>query len=251
MFVDLFWTFRRLFRGPRPEALSGHFDVFSRLFRAPFEGPRDPCKGQAGSQHKWIQTRRFTYHWGRHYYILQKIVFDFCDVKSLRWHVCRVNFARKIFFELRILLRKMLRNFPRNFWAFVLWVRKNPRKIPSKFPTKFSKFPCEKSKKIHRRASAGAQGEKIDCVVLHQINSIRFLLMQWIASMKRFLWCKPLHRVTSNQFNPILLMQWIASIKLGLCNLYVWVSRVKQLHQISSIRFFIDAMDCINKIGPL
>ena len=55
----------------------------------------------------------------------------------------------------------MLRNFPRNFWAFVLWVRKNPRKIPSKFPTKFSKFPCEKSKKIHRRASAGAQGEWI------------------------------------------------------------------------------------------
>ena len=53
----------------------------------------------------------------------------------------------------------MLRNFPRNFWAFVLWLRKNPRKIPSKFPTKFSKFPCEKSKKIHRRASAGAQGE--------------------------------------------------------------------------------------------
>ena len=26
--------------------------------------------------------------------------------------------------------------------------QKNPRKIPSKFPTKFSKFPCEKSKKI-------------------------------------------------------------------------------------------------------
>ena len=62
----------------------------------------------------------------------------------LRWHVCRVNFARKIFFEPRIFLRKMLRNFPRNFWAFVLWVRKNPRKNPSKFPTKFSKFPCEK-----------------------------------------------------------------------------------------------------------
>ena len=64
----------------------------------------------------------------------------------LGWHVCRVNFARKMFFELRIVLRKMLRNFPRNFWAFVLWVRKKSRKIPSKFPTKFSKFPCEKSK---------------------------------------------------------------------------------------------------------
>ena len=53
----------------------------------------------------------------------------------------------------------MPRNFPRNVWAFVLWVRKKSRKIPSKFPTKFYKFPCEKSKKIHRRASAAAQGE--------------------------------------------------------------------------------------------
>ena len=34
---------------------------------------------------------------------------------TLRWHVCRVNFARKIFFELRIFLRKMLRNFLRKF----------------------------------------------------------------------------------------------------------------------------------------
>ena len=33
-------------------------------------------------------------------------------------------------------------------------------KIPAKFPTKFPKFPGEKSKKNHRRASAGAQGEK-------------------------------------------------------------------------------------------
>ena len=59
-------------------------------------------------------------------------------IVSMRWNVCRVNFARKIFFEPRIFLRKMLRKFPRNVWAFVLWVRKNPRKIPSKFPTKFS-----------------------------------------------------------------------------------------------------------------
>ena len=37
--------------------------------------------------------------------------------------------------------------------------QKKSRKIPAKFPTKFPKFPCEKSRKIHRRASAGAQRE--------------------------------------------------------------------------------------------
>ena len=56
-----------------------------------------------------------------------------------------MNFTRKIFFEPRIFLRKMLRNFPRYFFC---GSGKNPRKIPSKFPTKFSKFPCEKSKKF-------------------------------------------------------------------------------------------------------
>ena len=39
--------------------------------------------------------------------------------------------------------------------------QKKSRKIPSKFPTKLSKFPYEKSKRIHRRASAGAQEEHI------------------------------------------------------------------------------------------
>ena len=31
-----------------------------------------------------------------------------CNSKALRWHVCRAKFARMIFFELRIFLRKML-----------------------------------------------------------------------------------------------------------------------------------------------
>ena len=66
----------------------------------------------------------------------------------LRWHVCRVNFARKIIFELRIFLRKMLRNFPRNFWAFVLWVRKNPGKFPPNFPLNFPNFPAKNQKKF-------------------------------------------------------------------------------------------------------
>ena len=47
----------------------------------------------------------------------------------LQWiKVARLQreFCTKVFFfEPRIFLRKMLRNFPRNFWAFVLWVRKN------------------------------------------------------------------------------------------------------------------------------
>ena len=66
----------------------------------------------------------------------------------LRWHVCRVNFARKIFFEPRIFVRKMLRNFPRIFWAFVLWVRKIPGKFPPNFPLNFPNFPAKNLKKF-------------------------------------------------------------------------------------------------------
>ena len=64
-------------------------------------------------------------------------------VARLQSEFCTKDF----FFEPRIFLRKMLRNFPRNFGAFVLWVRKNSRKIPAEFPTKFPKFPCKKIKK--------------------------------------------------------------------------------------------------------
>ena len=49
---------------------------------------------------------------------------------SLGWHVCRTKFARHNFFELRNLSRKMLRNFPRNFRAFILV---GPKKIPPSF----------------------------------------------------------------------------------------------------------------------
>ena len=72
------------------------------------------------------------------------------------------QFCTKDFFEVRILLRKMLRNFPRKICEpLFCGSEKKTRKIPSKFPTNFSKFPCEKSKEIHRRASAGAQGEHL------------------------------------------------------------------------------------------
>ena len=60
----------------------------------------------------------------------------------------------------------MLRNFPRNFWAFVQWVRKNPWTIPSKFPTKFSKFPCEKSKKNSPTSFCRSAGRKLTCITV-------------------------------------------------------------------------------------
>ena len=40
--------------------------------------------------------------------------------------------ARSIFIELRIFLLKMLRNFPRIVWAFIVWIRKKPAKFPCK-----------------------------------------------------------------------------------------------------------------------
>ena len=74
----------------------------------------------------------------------QKGCFLFIKVARLQSEFC----AKEFFLELRIFLRKMLRNFPRNFRAFVLWVRKNPTKIPTKFPTRFPKLPCENPKKF-------------------------------------------------------------------------------------------------------
>ena len=62
----------------------------------------------------------------------------------------------RVVWGLRIFVRKMLRNFPWNFLSLYFVGPKKTPKIPLKFP---AKFPSEKSKRIHRRASAGAQGE--------------------------------------------------------------------------------------------
>ena len=73
-------------------------------------------------------------------------MFSVCQGESnmLRWHVCRVNFARKIFIELRIFLRKMLRNFPLRFRNLCSVGQKKARKIPAKFPCKkYKKFTDE------------------------------------------------------------------------------------------------------------
>ena len=69
------------------------------------------------------------------------------------WHDCWLCILHKRFFvELGTFLRKMLRNFPRNFLSLYSVGLKKSRKIPAK-------FPCKNSNKNHRRASAGAQGE--------------------------------------------------------------------------------------------
>ena len=79
---------------------------------------------------------------------------QFVKVARLQCELCT-----KDSFELRIFLRKMSRSFPEIFEPLFCGSEKSC-KIATKFPTKFSKFPGEKSKKIHRRASAGAQGEQ-------------------------------------------------------------------------------------------
>ena len=67
------------------------------------------------------------------------------------------EFSTKDFFRATNFLTKNAPKFSPIFLSLCSVGQKKSRKIPSKFPTKFSKFPCEKSKKIHRRASAGAQ----------------------------------------------------------------------------------------------
>ena len=63
---------------------------------------------------------------------------------QLTWHICIVNFARKICFELRIFLRQML---PKVFEPLFCGSEKSHKNsIPAKFPTKFPKFPCEQKK---------------------------------------------------------------------------------------------------------
>ena len=66
----------------------------------------------------------------------------------LRWHVCRVNFARKIFFRATNFLTK---NAPKNSpkcLSLCSVGQKNPGKIPPNFPLNFPNFPAKNQKKI-------------------------------------------------------------------------------------------------------
>ena len=71
------------------------------------------------------------------------------------------EFCTKDFFRATNFVTKNAPSFSLNFLSLCSVGQKKSRKIPSKFPAKFSKFPCEKSKKNHRRASTGAQGEPL------------------------------------------------------------------------------------------
>ena len=82
--------------------------------------------------------------------------------KSLRWHVCRVNFARKIFVRATNFLTKNAPKFSPKFLSLCsVGQKKIPGKFPPNFPLNCPIFPAKNQKKIHRRASAGAQGEQV------------------------------------------------------------------------------------------
>ena len=91
---------------------------------------------------------------------------QFFKVASLQSEFCTKDFFRATNF-----LTKNAPKFSPKILSLCSVDQKNPLKIPSKFPTKFSKFPCEKSKKIHRRASAGAQGKQFCRQVKDKIES--------------------------------------------------------------------------------
>ena len=78
----------------------------------------------------------------------------------LRWHGCRVNFARKIFFWATNFLTKNAPKFPPTFLSLYSVGQKRSRKIPAKIPTKFPKFPCEKSKKKSQTSFCRSAGRK-------------------------------------------------------------------------------------------
>ena len=76
--------------------------------------------------------------------------------KEVRVAPLQSEFCTKNFFEQRNFLRKILRKFPRNFRTCILWVRK----ISQNSHQMSRQISLPEIKKNHRRASAGAQGEK-------------------------------------------------------------------------------------------
>ena len=97
----------------------------------------------------------------------------------LGWHVCRTKLPQKFFSRHEFSHEKCskcseTRQMLRKFRAFILWIRKHPAKLPPKF---LANFPSKNLKKIHRRASSGAQGEHSDFLHLfRKPHSLREIL---------------------------------------------------------------------------
>ena len=81
----------------------------------------------------------------------------------LVWHVCRKKFARFL------RATENAPKFSQMFLSLHFVVPKTSRKIPAGFP---AKVPCNKIKKIHRRASAGAGEESLYQCQLEGIFSV-------------------------------------------------------------------------------
>ena len=86
---------------------------------------------------------------------------------SLGWRVCRAKFAQYFSVDLRIFLRKMLRNVLPKYLGLLLGGSEKSRKIPAELP-----------QKIHRGASAGAKGEGF-CVSVQFNRKGRFRFRSW------------------------------------------------------------------------
>ena len=78
----------------------------------------------------------------------------------LRWHVCRVNFARKIFFELRIFLRKMPEISPEIFEPLFCGSEKIPQNS-RQISHQISQISLRKIKKNSPTSFCRSAGRKI------------------------------------------------------------------------------------------
>ena len=71
----------------------------------------------------------------------------------LRWHVCRVNFARKIFSSHEFSYEKCSEIFPENFEPLFCGSEKIPGKFPPNFPLNSPNFPAKNQKKKNSQTS--------------------------------------------------------------------------------------------------
>ena len=84
-----------------------------------------------------------------------------CAARPVFVKVARLQseFCTKDFFQATNFLTKNAPKFSPKFLSLCSVGQKNPAKFPPNFPLNFPNFPAKNQKKIHRRASAGAQGE--------------------------------------------------------------------------------------------